>query len=393
MKAIILMLFCIYILSAKELNYEEFKEKLYNNSQDIVMQEALTKSIMAEGNAMNAWDSPYAEITPSLVRNRATKKFDVEAQVLFMITPRMPWVTSVIKESYDIKTTKNLKITQLQKNILEIGAKRSYLEYLIFKEQLKIYQNKEELSKNLYEIAQKRFSASRISKAELLRFQSDYSIALAELKAQNALVESRLRSLQVLLGDDSFSDIIDLDFYYLPSIDFESRMKNSLYNEILSLDAADYEKSAKVIGRSQMDALEFGAGYTFGQNSIDFKVTIPFPVTPKSNYQQKALLELQSASLRQNEISKQKIKQNIDSYNAQIKEQQEIINISKQNEQNAFALFEIMQKGYDAGSISVFEYLNTKNAYLSSQIKTTQEKLNYINLLSLLEETIGESIK
>ncbi|MDE6886262.1 MAG: TolC family protein [Helicobacteraceae bacterium] len=389
----LLLALFLHISFGRDLSYDEFISKAYENSQELVMQEAMTKSIQAEGRALSAWDSPYAEVSPSIVRNKDKRKFEVEAQVLLMITPKMPWVTSIIEDSYNIKNVKNLKMTELQKNIIAIGAKRAYLEYLVYKEQLEIYKNKEQLSLNLYEIAKKRFEANRIAKVEFLRFKSDYSNALNELKTQNLLVESALKKLQVLINDDSFSRIVDLDFYFMPSIDLESSVSNSIYNEILSLEAEDYEKSAKLVGRSIMDSFQIGAGYTFGQNSINFKVIIPFPITPKANHQQSALMELQSASLRQNEINKQKIRQNATALYSQIKQQEEIIKLAEESQKDSFSLFEIMQKGFDAGSISVFEYLNTKNSYLTSQIQTTQEKLNYLNLLSLFEENIGRSVK
>lgn len=391
-KILILPLILIQILISKDLSYGEFLELAYQNSQNLIMQDAMTKSLKAEGKALNSWDSPYVEITPSFVRNQNSNRFETQAQVLLMITPKMPWVSGIIKESYDTKIIKNTKVVQLQKNIIAIGAKKSYLLYLIYKEQYEIYKDKEQLAKDALGIAQKRFDANRISKAELLRFKSDYSNALSLLKSQSLLVDMQLKNLQVLVGDSSFSNIIDLDFYYLSQMDLENDINNSIYNDILKLDALDYEKSAKVMSRSRMNDLQIGAGYTFGQNSIDLKLIIPLPFTSKANYEQTALLELQSASLRQYEITKQKIKQSAISYQSQIKEQEELIELSKQNEQNNSALFEIMQKGFDAGVIGVFEYLNTKNNYLDSRIKTTQEKLNYINLLSLLEESLGKEV-
>lgn len=388
---VLIIFLCLLALDAKELSYEDFISKIQNNSKEIIMQEAMGKSLQAEGKANLAWDSPYMELSPSLVRDNGTRKYSFEAQALFMITPKMPWVSGVIEESYNIKSMKNDKTTQLQKNIIEIGAKRAYLEYIVYKEQLEILTNKADLSKNLYEIAKKRFDAHRISKIELLRFKSDYSTALNELKTQQKLVESRLRDLQILLDDKDFSGIVNFDFYFINN-DFIIKDEN-LYSEILGLEADDYEMSAKVISRSQMDSLSFGAGYTFGANSIDFKVIIPFPFTPKASYQQQALLELKSANLRAKEISKRKIKEMAQSYLKELEAQKELISLQKSNEEDNLTLFETMQKGYEAGRISVFEYLNTKNAYLDSRIKMTQEKLNYINLLSNLEENIGESIK
>lgn len=381
------------IIFAKDLNYDDFLDKIYQNSQNLIMLQATSKSLFMEGKAANEWDNPYVEISPNFVRSKNSNKFETQAQVMLILTPQMPWVSGIIKESYDTKIIKNEKIISLQKNIIAIGAKKAYLEYLILKEQNEIYKNKEELSKNALDIAQKRFDVDRISKVEYLRFKSDYSNALSLLKSSSLAVIDKLRNLHLLLGDSEFSNIIDLDFYYLSDFNLEENISNSIYNEILKYDALDYQNSAKVVSRSRMNGLQIGAGYTFGQNSIDLKFAIPLPFTSKASYQQSALLELQSASLRQNEIQKQKIFQSATSYKLNLSKQKEIIELSKENAKDSFALFEIMQKGFQSGVINVFEYLNTKNNYLDNEIKVTEEKLNYINLLSLLEESIGRTIK
>ncbi|RAX54845.1 hypothetical protein CCY99_01440 [Helicobacter sp. 16-1353] len=376
---------------SKNLTYSEFLELVFENSQDLVMQNALSKSIEAEGKAMNAWDSPYVEVNPSFAKNPSLNRYESQAQVLLMLTPKMPWVSGIIKDSYATKALKNVKITQLQKNIIAIGAKRGYLSYLIYKEQLEIYKEKAQLAKNALEIAEKRFLAERISKAELLRFRSDYASAVAVLKTQSLLVDSSLGNLQILAGRE-FSKVADLDFYYLGEIDLNLEAENSIYSEVLRLEALDYEKSAKVVSRSRMDALQMGAGYTFGANSIDLKFIIPLPFSSKTSHQQVAILEIQSGSLRQNELKERQIRQSASIYKAQLSEQKELIAIAKQNEEVQKDLFEIMQKGFEAGAVGVFEYLNTKNNYLEARIKTTQEKLNYINLLSMLEESLGREI-
>ena len=86
------------------------------------------------------------------------------------------------------------------------------------------------------------------------------------------------------------------------------------------------------------------------------------------------------------------IAQSAKSYKEQLIQQEEVIRLQSQNEENSKHLFDIMQKGFDAGVISVFEYLDIKNNYLNSRINTTQEKINYINTLSLLEENLGTQI-
>lgn len=382
----------LQITYCNEISYKEFINKVYENSKELIRQNAITKSLQNESYAANAWESPYVEISPSFGKNATTNKFEAQAQILLTITPKMPWVSSVIEDVYTTKINKNEKILQLQKNIIAIGAKRNYLTYLIYKEQEQIYKDKESLAKNALEIAQKRFDANRISKAELLRFNNDYSNALSTLKSHQILIKDTLDKLKILVGDDKFHGINDIKLVYIGNIDISNNIDNSIYNEILELDALDYEQSAKVVSRGIMDSMQIGAGYTTGQNSIDVKLIIPLPFTSKSNYQQQALMELKSASIRENQITKKQIKQSVESYKEQLIQQEEVIRLQSQNEENSKHLFDIMQKGFDAGVISVFEYLDIKNNYLNSRINTTQEKINYINTLSLLEENLGTQI-
>lgn len=379
-------------LAAAELSYEDFKAAAFQNSAELITQNAMTQSIKSEGAAWSAWENPSVEISPSFTRNAATKRLETQGQILLMITPKMPWVSGIIADAYATKALKSETMLQLQKNLIAIGLKKSYLSYLIFKEQLGIYENKEELAKNALDIAQKRFEANRISKAELLRFKSDHSAALGLLRAQDSLVKSQLSALRILANAPEFSAIYDLDFYFLPQISLSNRAESSIYREILRLDALDFEQSGKALSRSRMDALSFGAGYTVGANSIDLKFIIPLPFSTKYGHQKDALYALRAASLKNTEIKKQTIAKSASALEAQLLEQKTLIDLALANEINQKELFEIMQKGFDAGVVGVFEYLNTKNAYLTSRIQTTQEKLNYINLFALLEETLGTEI-
>lgn len=192
------------------------------------------------------------------------------------------------------------------------------------------------MQKNALEIAQKRFDANRISKAELLRFNNDYSNALSTLKSHQILLKDMLDKLKMLVGDDHFYGINNLEFSYLGDINLENNINNSIYNEILKLDALDYEQSAKIIGMSIMDSMQIGAGYTL-------------PFTSKASHQQQALLELKGAGIRESQITKMQIAQSAKSYKEQLQQQEEVIKLQIQNEQNSKNLFDIMQKGFDTG--------------------------------------------
>lgn len=389
MKIILYILLAQFIF-AHSITYEEFLSKIYQNSPQIIMSEAESKSLQSQREAMIAWDYPSVEISPSTYfRN----KNNTQAQILLMITPKMPWVRNAIKDSYAIKDLKNQNQLSLQKSLLSIGAKREYLQYLIALEQLEIYQTKQDLARQAYNTALKQFQALRISKAELLRFKNDKSNAISALHNHYIKLKEKLNTLRMISGDSEFETISNLGFYYVnDNINITKLANDSIYNEILKLDGEDYGASAKVAQSSIMEGMQFGAGYTSGQNSLDFKMIIPLPITPKASHEKQALLELQSANTHSLQISKQRIEQSAIFYKTQLQNIQNNINEQTNNQNDMEELFNIIQKGFSMGAISVFEYISTKNSYLDSKIKTTELKLDYISTLALLEESIGETI-
>lgn len=393
MKAIKLCFISILAAFGNQLNYDVFIQKVFDRSQNLIMQDAMTRSLDYEGRAMGAWDSPYLEINPSAVRNPNSKKWEPDAQILFMLTPKMPWVSGVIKDSYAIKMQKSSKILELQKNIVEINAKRAYLEYTIYNEQRHIYEDKYLNAQRMYDFSAKKFEQNRISKAELLRFKSDLSNAKNALDSADSLLNNALTNLRILVDDNSFNYIPDFEFSTHGTLDLSPYLQHIIYNEILELEASDYEKSAKVLERSVMNSMSFGAGYSFGAKSIDFRLILPLPITPQASNQKQALLELQSARLKGNAINKNLIEKNAMNLMERALEQEKIIAQAQENEKNNLELFEIIMKGFEEGAINAFEYLNVQNNYLNARIQTTNEKLKYIANFSLLEETLGTPIK
>jgi len=52
-------------------------------------------------------------------------------------------------------------------------------------------------------------------------------------------------------------------------------------------------------------------------------------------------------------------------------------------------LVEMAQKGYEAGVVSQFEYLATKNSFYDAQLRTVELKREYIQEMSAMEEKLG----
>ena len=54
-------------------------------------------------------------------------------------------------------------------------------------------------------------------------------------------------------------------------------------------------------------------------------------------------------------------------------------------------LAELNRLGYEAQQVTLFEYITQENAFVDSQIELVNSQIKYINLVALLEETLGES--
>lgn len=379
----------------QNISIDEFIERVEKNSITLAKSRAMAQGLVYEGKATKAWNNSYVDAEINSVKSPAGGR-ELESTIYLMLAPRLPWVSYTLSQSYQNKILRQEKSYQLTKALALISAKRLYLDYLVLHEQHHIYATRYENAKSQLKISQGQYEAGRISKSQYLFFKSDFLATKVALKASHTEMINARSALKVILGihtDDSDLRIDGLEFAYLSRFDddLQSYLDKNLYLDIVSLDIKDYQYSAKLASQSRFDNFEIGGGIENAEssNGVMFKIKIPLPLTTKYGNQKAMYLALQSGSIRESEILKDSLLMNAKSYLEQLETKKEIIALAKDNEDNRAELSEISRIGYEAGKISAFEYLTTKNGHLDAMIATTQAKRDYILTLSKLEETLS----
>ncbi|MGX2985277.1 TolC family protein [Helicobacter sp. 23-1048] len=378
------------------LSIEDFIQAAEHNSTILAKSQAQKQSLIYEGKFARSWNSPYLDFTSQQTKSPAGGK-EQESEIYVMIAPRLPWVSSILRQMYKTRYERQSKSYELSKILTIIGLKRMYLEYLAQKEQFDVYKNRLNNAKEQLDIAKVRYDAGRISKSQYLFFRSDYLGVQVMFENSKRLVLNSLNSLRVALGlsrEVEDIEVSGLNFDYLDStsLNIESSIQNSLYMDIVTLDIKDFENMAKAASRSRLDAIEVGVGTIVGEsnNGIGVKVKIPIPLTTRYGNQKSMYLALQSGSMREREILENTLQNTAYSYLEQLDSKRKAITLAKNDEDNKRELSQINKIGYEAGKTSVFEYLTIRNNHLDSMIYTIEMKKEYINTLAMLEESLAQ---
>lgn len=383
----------------QRISIDEFIERIEKNSISLAKSQALTQSLVYEGKLARAWNAPYIDAEVNRVKSPSGGS-ELESTISVYIAPRLPWVTYTLAQSYKNKVLRQEKSYELTKRLALISAKRLYLNYLISKEQHAIYFDRYKNAKNQLKVSQSQYEAGRISKSQYLFFKSDFLATKVALKTSHTELIKTLNALKVLLGintqeSDLVIENLNFEFLDLNTLSLESALAENLYLEIVALDIKDHQYSASIASQSRFDAFEIGGGISKSEsnNGALISVKIPLPLTMQYDNKKAMYLALQSGSIKESEILKETLLNNINSYILQLHHKQELITLAKDNEENKAQLSEIAKISYESGKSSVFEYLRVKNDYLSAMISTTQAKQDYIQTLSMLEETLSSLLK
>lgn len=378
------------------LSIDDFIQAAEHNSVILAKSQAQMRSLVYEGKFARSWNSPYIDFTSQQTKSPAGGK-ELESEIYVMVAPRLPWVSSILRQMYKTRYERQSKNYELSKVLTIIGLKRMYLEYLAQKEQFNVYKNRLSNAKEQLDIAKVRYDAGRISKSQYLFFRSDYLSVQVMFENSKRMLSNSLNLLKVGLGikrDVEDIEVSGLNFDYLDStsLNIESSIQNSLYMDIVKLDIKDFENMAKAASRSRFDSVEVGVGVVVGEsnNGAGVKVKIPIPLTTRYGNQKAMYLALQSGSMREREILENTLQNTAYSYLEQLDFKRKAVTLAKNDEDNKRELSQINKIGYEAGKTSVFEYLTIRNNHLDSMIYTIEMKKEYINTLAMLEEALAE---
>lgn len=81
------------------MSIDEFVARVEQNSINLAKSRAMTQSLLYEGKAMRAWNSSYFETELNRVKSPSGGT-ELESTLLLMLTPRLPWVSYTLSQSY-----------------------------------------------------------------------------------------------------------------------------------------------------------------------------------------------------------------------------------------------------------------------------------------------------
>ena len=382
------------------MDFSQFASQVEKNSVDLIRNRAELDSSLQDYRSSMSWNTSYIESEISMGKPHSSGDFQVESTTLLMITPRLPWVTAILKQSLQTKTLQYDKSYRLMKNLAIIEAKRIYFSYTLAEEKYKIYQQREQNFLSQLKIAEAKFKSGSLAKKDYVNFKNSYYEArLLRMQIQQEIVNLR-NALLKMLGLSQVDGAIrvsglDFKFFDIRGLDLETRASQSLLLEILALNAKDNAINAKASSYERWDSFEIGAGLqnttqgNLSQNFATLRVQVPIPLTRKYDHLKKKYLILQSSYLRQEEVQKRNLKIQALSYGKQLEIKQDFIKLQKENVDNKRSLVDMGKTAYEAQKISLFEYLAYQNAYMDGLIKMIDAKLEYVQVQTLLEESLG----
>lgn len=293
---------------------------------------------------------------------------------------------------YDQNTKSLQQEIQLQQRIIQVLLKRDWLIALVEQEKIKILREKVTSSSEAALIGQKKVNAGRMSQMELYRLQSDERTAVGELAmgemefehAQHGLQESAMLNEEIVVDDLRFGFITDDNAT-------EERINNASVLQTLTSQINILDTRIKSTHYEGKEFISLGAGATHEpvQNSIDFRINIPLSLSEKNDQKIAALMAEKSALLHRRDITHQKLQMNIHTLLEHLQTREKRYQDSLTAQKYQKTLMEMAQKGYEAGVVSQFEYLATKNSFYDTQLRTVEIKREYIQEMSAMEEKLG----
>ncbi len=423
---------CHTQLFGQSFELQEFVKAIDKNAITLIDNKAQFESMIAERKSSIAWEYPTIEASGNTAKQNG--QFGTEWDMALVAKPKLWWVNALLKQSLHTKGEQYQKTHNLLRNINFINAKRIYLTYVATKEKYRYYLKREENFLKLLYIAKKRLEGGSISKKDYVSFQGAYlDSTLASVAVRNELLELQ-KNLFILMGLDkqhyahiatnkdntnmiytieqelhSIEDTnhdndiekhdeiiikgLGFQFINIPQNTLEQKLQSSLYTAILDLQTKEYKTLAQYEGQNLWGNLEVGIGINHSLSSYNpsLQTTIPLPVTKKQSHLKAKYMALESGTLAKTIITKKQIAIKAKAYLQELALQKKYIDIAQQNAQVKQHLAELNRLGYEAQQVTLFEYITQENAFVDSQIALVNSRIKYIDLVALLEETLGES--
>lgn len=418
-------------LFSQTFELQDFLKAIDKNAITLIDNKAQFESMISEGKSGIAWDYPNIETSG----NTSNEVGGAEWDMAITTKPKLWWVNSLLKQSLQAQGQQYKQTHTLLRNLNFINAKRIYLTYVATKEKYRYYLKREENFLKLLHIAKKRLEGGSISKKDYVNFEGAYlDSTLASIAVRNELLELQ-KNLFMMMGldkqhyahieskqdnasvyaieqelhtiessmndkdgehhdhDEIVINGLDFQFIAIPQNILEQKLQSSLYTAILDSQTKQYQSLAKYEGQNLWGNLQVGVGvkYSLSAYNPSLQATIPLPVTKKQSYLKAKYMALESGTLAKNAITKKQIAIKAKAYLRELTLQKKYIDVAKQNTEVKQHLAELNRLGYEAQQVTLFEYITQENAFVDSQIALVNSQIKYIEIVALLEETLGES--
>lgn len=429
-----LVIFCLchIPLFAQVFELQDFVKAIDKNAITLIDNKAQFESAISERKSSIAWEYPNIEASGNTAEKNSVS--GAEWDMSITAKPKLWWVNALLKQSLQAKGEQYQKTHSLLRNLNFINAKRIYLTYVATKEKYRYYLKREENFLKLLHIAKKRLEGGSISKKDYVNFEGAYlDSKLASIAVRNELLELQ-KNLFMMMGLDKqhyahvatnqentnmiyaieqelhnidtsshYNNVarhdeiivrgLDFQFIAMPHSILEQKLQSSLYTAILDSQTKEYQSLAKYEGQNLWGNLEMGVGikYSLSTYNPSIQTTIPLPVTKKQSHLKAKYMALESGTLAKTIITKKQIAIKAKAYLQELALQQKYIDVAQQNTKVKQHLAELNRLGYEAQQVTLFEYITQENAFVDSQIALVNSQIKYIDIVALLEETLGES--
>lgn len=284
---------------------------------------------------------------------------------------------------------------ELNIGLIRVALKREYLLREISREAFAIATRKKTVAEEAYAIALKKHESGRISQMELVRFQTERSVAEKELRQTQMQMQRHEDALREEAMMDQEFAIDDLSFGYVDQADGDRQILIAPGLKRFSYAQRELERSIDVVRRSTVESVNVGVGMTQEptQNSLDLRVSVPIQFGSRNEKKIAALMAQRSALIRQRELAEEKLRLALSYSLPRLLEIQHAIEESASVEKQHESLYRMAHKGFEGGVVSLFEYLETKNRFYAALRETIQLKEGYVEEVARMEEKMGGTWK
>lgn len=373
------------------MTFEELSSSAYSRSLHKAESEGKRQALMYEKEALSSYDPITLEGIARKIGAEERGGNGMEYGMMVGFTARNPLLREAQKSQLDAAAESIEGMQALQKGRIRVALKHEYLLGELGKEAAAIAASKKALADEAHAIALKKHQAGRISQLELVRFETERSVAEKEHQEAKRGIQRHQDVLRemTMLDQEIFLD--DLSFAFLAQPDTEREIRETPVQESFVRAEEELNRAIETLRRSRIESVNVGVGMTQEptQNSIDLRLSVPLALSNKNEKKMAALMAQRSAVLHQKELNEQKLRKALEQSFRRLEELRGALETSVAVEKRHEALYGMAKKGFEGGVVSLFEYLETKNRFYAAKGETVRLKCDYFDEVAQTEEKLG----